>query len=171
METMIPPQARMRLRTKKERPKRAQHKKERRGNVTILFHICASEQHHVFHLETLLCCHFHILVGIFHYRSWLVYSNDGLHQTLEVFMSKQVGCTPTQFPLSFHTLVALSASVAWKSLLPILISIDRPLHCPLIRRVDARLSSFLTSPIDLYHRILFHLQCYIHGSCSCIEWG
>ena len=36
-----------------------------------------------------------ILVGIFHYRTWLVYSDDGLPQMPEVFMSKQVGCTPT----------------------------------------------------------------------------
>ena len=39
--------------------------------------------------------HFHMLVGIFHYRTWLVYSDDGLLQMPEVFMSKQVGCTPT----------------------------------------------------------------------------
>ena len=30
--------------------------------------------------ESLLCCHFHILVGIFYYRTWLVYSNDGRPQ-------------------------------------------------------------------------------------------
>jgi hypothetical protein len=49
---MIPPQVGMRLRTKKEkkekkeRPKRSMKKmreKERTGNVTILFHTCASE--------------------------------------------------------------------------------------------------------------------------------
>ena len=34
----------------------------------------------IFIIESLLCCHFHILVGIFHYRTWLVYSNDGLPQ-------------------------------------------------------------------------------------------
>ena len=33
--------------------------------------------------------------GNFHYRTWLVYSDDGLPQMTEVFMSKQVGCTPT----------------------------------------------------------------------------
>ena len=34
-----------------------------------------------FMIESLLFCHFHILlVGIFHYRTWLVYSNDGLPQ-------------------------------------------------------------------------------------------
>ena len=31
----------------------------------------------IFMIESLLCCHFHILVGILHYRTWLVYSNDG----------------------------------------------------------------------------------------------
>ena len=34
----------------------------------------------IFMIESLLCCHFHMLVGIFHYRTWLVYSNDGLPQ-------------------------------------------------------------------------------------------
>ena len=34
----------------------------------------------IFMIESLLFCHFHILVGIFHYRTWLVYSNDGLPQ-------------------------------------------------------------------------------------------
>ena len=34
----------------------------------------------IFMIESLLYCHFHILVGIFHYRTWLVYSNDGLPQ-------------------------------------------------------------------------------------------
>ena len=33
-----------------------------------------------FHVESLMCCRFHILVGNFHYRTWLVYSNDGLPQ-------------------------------------------------------------------------------------------
>ena len=34
----------------------------------------------IFMIESLLFCHFHILVGIFHYRTWLVYSNYGLPQ-------------------------------------------------------------------------------------------
>ena len=34
----------------------------------------------IFMIESLLFCHFHILVGIFHYRTWLVYSNNGLPQ-------------------------------------------------------------------------------------------
>ena len=107
--------------------------------------------------------------GNFHYRTWLVYSNDGLPQMPQVFMSKQVGCTPTQFLLmSFHTLIALSASVAWQSLLLALTSIDGHLHSPLISRVDVRLSPFLSSPHNLHHYIIFHLQCYIHGLRSCI---
>jgi hypothetical protein len=58
METMIPPQVGMRLRTKKmkekkeakkrapqkkERKKEKMREKERRGNATILFHTCASK--------------------------------------------------------------------------------------------------------------------------------
>ena len=34
----------------------------------------------IFMIESLICCHFHLLVEIFHYRTWLVYSNDGLPQ-------------------------------------------------------------------------------------------
>ena len=34
----------------------------------------------IFIIESLLSYHFHILVGIFYYRTWLVYSNDGLPQ-------------------------------------------------------------------------------------------
>ena len=96
METMIPPQVGMRLRAKNEkkrqkgqkkrRPQKKEKKKkmrekERRGNVTILFstHVLQSSTI-IFMIESLLCCHFHILVGIFHYRTWLVYSNDGLPQ-------------------------------------------------------------------------------------------
>ena len=33
-----------------------------------------------FMIESLLFYHFHIPVGIFDYRTWLVYSNDGLPQ-------------------------------------------------------------------------------------------
>jgi hypothetical protein len=34
----------------------------------------------IFIIESLLFCQFHILAGNFHYRTWLVYSNDGLPQ-------------------------------------------------------------------------------------------
>ena len=57
------------------------------------------------------------------------------------------------FILSFHTLIALSAFVAWQSLLLALISIDGHLHSPLVSRVDVRLSYFLSSlylPLSSY---------------------
>ena len=129
------------------------------------YHTCASKQHLVLHVVSLISCIF-ILVGIFHYRTWLVYSYDGLPQMPQVFMSKQVGCTPTSFLLlSIHS---SSASVAWQSLLLALTSIDGHLHSPLISLVDVRLSPFLSSPHNPHHYTLFHPQCYIHGSRSCI---
>src|SRR3954471_22813065 len=61
-----------------------------------------------------------------------------------VFMSKQVGCTPTSFLLL--SILSSSASVAWQSLLLALTSIDGHLHISLISLVDLRLSPFLSSP-------------------------
>ena len=102
----------------------------------------------IFMIESLLYCHFHILVGIFHYRTWLVYSNNGLPQMPQVFVHKQVGCTPTQFVLlSFHTFIALVHLLHDNPYSLTLISIDGHIHSPLIRLVDVRLSSlFLSSP-------------------------
>ena len=131
------------------------------------FHTCASKQHLVLHVVSLISCLF-ILVGIFHYRTWLVYSYDGLPQMPQVFVSKQVGCTPTQLQFELSYTYSSSASVAWQSLLLALTSIDGHLHSPLISRVDVRLSPFLSSPHNPHHHILFHPQCYIHGSRSCI---
>jgi hypothetical protein len=48
--------------------------------------------------------------------------------------------------LSFHTLIALSASVAWQSLLLALTSIDGHIHSPLISLIDVRLNLLLSSP-------------------------
>ena len=120
----------------------------------------------IFMIESLLCFHFHILVGIFHYRTWLVYSNNGLPQMPQVFMSKQVGCTPTQFLLlSFHTFIALEHPLHGNPYSLALISINGHLHNSLIRLVDVRLSpSFCL----LHNHLLFHLQCNVHGSRSCI---
>ena len=132
------------------------------------YHTCASEQHHVLHIESLICFHFHIQVGIFHYRTWLVYSDDWLPQMPEVFMSKQVRCTPTQFQFELSYTYSSCASIAWQSLLLELTSIDGHLHSPLISRINVRLSPFLSSPHNLHHHILFHIQCYVHGSRSCI---
>ena len=66
----------------------------------------------------------------------------------QVFVSKQVGCIPTQFPLmSFHTLIALVHPLHGNPYSLTLISIDGHLHSPLIRLVDVRLSS----PFSLLH--------------------
>ena len=102
----------------------------------------------IFIIESLLCCHFHILVGIFNYRTWLVYSNDGLPQNA-LGLHEQASWMHTHlvFSLSFHTLIALSASVAWQSLLLALTSIYGHLHSPLISRVDVRLSPFFVFSI------------------------
>ena len=53
--------------------------KERRDNATILFTtLVLQSSTMIFMIESLRCCHFHILVGVFHCGTWLVYSNDGL---------------------------------------------------------------------------------------------
>ena len=133
------------------------------------YHTCASKQHHNLHDRESLVLSLSYTSGNFHYRTWLVYSNNGPPQVPQVFVSKKVACTPTQFLLlSFHIFIALSASVAWQSLLLALTSIDRHLHSSLISLVDVRLSPFLSSPHNPHHYILFHPQCYIHGSRSCI---
>ena len=115
--------------------------KERGGTLLSFYHTCSSKYHHVLHIES-----FHILlVGSLHYRTWLLYFDDDLHQMLEV-MSKQVGCTPTQLHQeSFHT-YSSSASIAWQFLLLTLTQIVRPLHCLTINRVDVRLSYIFVFP-------------------------
>ena len=72
----------------------------------------------IFMIESLLCCHFHILVGIFHYRTCLVYSNNGLPQNA-LGLREQASWMHTHL-VSFVELSYIcssSASVAWQSLL------------------------------------------------------
>ena len=119
--------------------------KERRDNATISFStLVLQNSTMIFMIESLICCHFHILVGIFHYRTWLVYSNDGLPQNA-LRLREQASWMHTHL-VSFVELSYIyssSASVAWQSLLLTLTSIDGHLHSPLISRVDVRLSPFL----------------------------
>src|SRR3954469_8652932 len=106
----------------------------------------------IFMIESLLFCHFHILVGTFHYRTWLVYSNDGLPQN-SLGLHEQASWMHTHF-VSFVELSYIyssSASVAWKYLLLALTSIDGHLHSLLISLVDVRLSPFLSSPHNPHH--------------------
>ena len=86
METMIPPQVGMRLRTKKikkrpKKPTKTNERKREKGQCYYPFStLVLQNSTMIFMIESFLFCHFHILVRIFHYRTWLVYSNDGLPQ-------------------------------------------------------------------------------------------
>ena len=112
------------------------------------YHTCASKQHHVLHIESLLSYHFHILVGIFIIELGLYIPMMGFPKMPQVFVSKQVGCTPLSFFLSFHTLIALVHPQHGNPYSLTLISIDGKLHSSLIRLVDVRQSSpFLSSHI------------------------
>ena len=135
METMIPPQVGMRLRTllkikeakeaqiKKEAKDAHQNKKNERkrekGQCYYPFTtLVLQSSTMIFMIESLICCHFHILVGIFHYRTWLVYSNDGLPQNA-LGLREQASWMHTHL-VSFVELsytYSSSASVAWQSLL------------------------------------------------------
>ena len=80
METMIPPQAGMRLQTKKEAIIKKERKREKGQCYYPFSTLVLQSSTMIFMIESLLYYHFHTLVGIFHYRTWLVYSNDGLPQ-------------------------------------------------------------------------------------------
>ena len=113
------------------------------------YHTCASKQHHDLHdrespmlsLSHTKCVFFIIELGLY-------IPMMGFLKMPQVFVSKRVGCTPSQFLLlSFHTLIALVHPLHGNPYLLTLISIDGHLHSPLIRLVDVRLSSpFLSSP-------------------------
>ena len=121
--------------------------KERRDNATISFStLVLQSSTMIFMIESLICCHFRILVVIFHYRTWLVYSNDGLPQKCprSSWASKLDAPHLVSFVELSYT-YSSSASVAWQSLLLALTSIDGHLHSPLISRVNVRLSPFLSS--------------------------
>ena len=133
------------------------------------FHTCASKQHHVLHIESLLSYHFHILVGIFIIELGLYIPMMGFLK-IALGLREQASWMHTHL-VSFVELSYIyssSASVAWQSLLLALTSIDGHLHSSLISLVDVRLSPFLSSPHNPHHHILFHPQCYIHGSRSYI---
>ena len=118
METVIPPQVGMRLRTKKKeaikKEKKAQinkknERKREKGQCYYPFTtLVLQSSTMIFMIESLLCCHFHLLVGIFHYRTWLVYSNDELPQNA-LGLREQASWMHTHLVLllSFHTFIAL----------------------------------------------------------------
>ena len=66
---------------KKEKKTRKNERKREKGQCYYPFStLVLQSSTMIFMIESLLCYHFHILVGNFHYRTWLVYSNDGLPQ-------------------------------------------------------------------------------------------
>ena len=73
--------------------------------VSLIY--CASKQHHVFHIESLICCHFRILLGIFYYRTWLVYSYDGLPQNALGLREQASWMHTHQFSFVEHSFIAL----------------------------------------------------------------
>ena len=92
----------------KKKKREKMREKERRTMLLSFYHTCALEQHHVLHIESLLSYHFHILVGIFNYRTWLVYSYDGLPQNALGLHEQASWMHTHQFLLlSFHTFIAL----------------------------------------------------------------
>ena len=134
---------------KRKGPNKKMREKERRDNVTILFTtLMLKSSTIIFMIESVLCCHFHILVGIFHYRTWLVYSNDGLPQNA-LGLREQASWMHIHLVLllSFHTLIDLVHPLHGNTYSLTLISIDGHLHSSLIRLVDVRLSS----PFCLLH--------------------
>ena len=133
------------------------------------YHTCASKQHHDLHdrespmlslsytsgnfsLQNLACI----------FQQWASSSALGLREQASWMHTHLVSFVELSY------IYSSSASVAWQSLLLMLTSIDGHLHSPLIILVNVRLSPFLSSPHNPHHHILFHPQCYIHGSRSCI---
>ena len=107
---------------KREGPKKEKTKNERNREKGQCYYPFATlvlqSSTMIFMIESLLWYHFHILVGIFHYRTWLVYSNDGLPQ-IALGLREQASWMHTHL-VSFVKLSYIyssSASVAWQSLL------------------------------------------------------
>ena len=133
------------------------------------FHTCASKQHHDLHDRESLVLSFSYTSGNFSLQNLAcIFQQRASSNALG--LREQASWMHTHL-VSFVDLSCIyssSASVAWQSLLLALTSIDGHLHSSLISRVDVRLSTFLSSPHNPHHYILFHPQCYIHGSRSCI---
>ena len=107
-------------------------------------------------IESLLFCHFHILVGIFYYRTWLVFQQWASSSSLGLRDQASWMHTHLVSFVELSYIYSCSASVAWQSLLLALTSIDGHLHSSFISLVDVRLSPFLSSPHNPHHYILLH---------------
>ena len=104
-------------------------------------------------LESLLCYHFHILVGIFIIELGLYIPTMGFLKCPRSSWASKLDAHPLSFQFELSYTYSSSASVAWQSLLLALTSIDGHLHSPLISRIDVRLSPFFvfsTQPPSSY---------------------
>ena len=133
------------------------------------YHTCASKQHHDLHSRDSLMLSLSYTSGDFSlqnlaciFQQWASSSALGLREQASWMHTHLVSFVELSY------IYSSSASVAWQSLLLALTSIDGNLHSSLISLVDVRLSPFLASPHNPHHHILFHPQCYVHGSRSCI---
>ena len=133
------------------------------------FHTCASKQHHDLYDRESLVLSLSYTSGNFSlqnlaciFQQWASSNALGLREQATWMHIHQFSF------VELSLIYSSSASVAWQSLLLALASINGHLPSPLISRVNVRLSPFLSSPHNLHHHILFHPQCYVHGSRSCI---
>ena len=120
--------------------------KERRDNVTILYHTRASKQHHDLHDRESLISSLSYTSGNFSLQNlaciflrWASSNALGLHEQASWMHTHLVSFVEISY------IYSSSASVAWQSLLLALTSIGGHLHSPLISRVNVRLSPFLSS--------------------------
>ena len=133
------------------------------------FHTCASKQHHDLHDRVSYVVTFIYQWEIFHYRTWLIYSNEGLPQSA-LGLREQASWMHTHLVslVELSYTYSSSASVAWQSLLLALTTIDGHLHSPVDQLRQCETFSLLFFSHNLNHHILFHPQCYAHGSRSYI---
>ena len=70
----------MKKKAKEAKQKKCERKREKEQCYYPFTTLLLQSSTKISMIESFVCCHFHILVGIFHYRTWLVYYNDGLPQ-------------------------------------------------------------------------------------------
>ena len=113
------------------------------------YHTCASKQHHDLHDRRVS----YVVTFIYQWEFYIIELGlyipmMGFLKMPQVFVSKQVGCTPTQFLLlSFHTFIALVHPLHGNPYSLTLISINGHLHSLLICLVYVR----MCSPFCLLH--------------------
>ena len=133
------------------------------------YHTCASKQHHNLHDRESFVLSLSYTSGNFSlqnlaciFQQWASSNALGLHEQASWMHTHLVSLVELSY------IYSPSASIAWQSLLLALTSLGGHLHSPLISLVDVRLSPFLSSPHNPHHHILYHPQCYVHGSRSYI---